>query len=121
MDPLMPSPLRWMAVAVLALALAAPPAAGTTSSLDNGVIKVGVDLDRGGAIGFLADAKTGENVINVHDLGRWVGPSYYAGPRPFGTPHPAWKDWPWNPVSAGDVYGHPSALVETTNDGTTLY
>ena len=89
--------------------------------LENGVIKIGASLDRGGSIGYLADVKRGENVVNVHDLGRWIGQSYYSGPKPFGTPHPAWKDWPWNPVSAGDVYNNPSQLVETKNDGTTLY
>ncbi|HVX10703.1 MAG TPA: hypothetical protein VHC22_05945 [Pirellulales bacterium] len=91
------------------------------SYLENGIIKVGADLDRGGSIGFLADVKRGENVVNVHDLGRWIGQSYYSGPQPFGTAHPGWSGWPWNPVSAGNVYGNPSRLVETTNNGTTLY
>ena len=47
--------------------------------------------------------------------------SYYSGPQPFGTPHPSYPNWPWNPVAGGDVYGHPSTILEQTNDGTTIY
>lgn len=126
MDSLARIPVLVAAVVAVSLGLAGeerPPRDGPerTAYLDNGIVKVGVDLDRGGSIGYLADVKKGGNVVNVHDLGRWIGQSYYAGPKPFGTAHPAWKDWPWNPVSAGDVYGHPSKLLEKTNDGTTLY
>lgn len=101
--------------------LPGPPVSSRWSYLDNGIIKVGVDLDRGGSIGFLGDVKKGGNVVNVHDLGRWIGQSYYAGPKPFGMVHSAWKDWPWNPVSAGDVYGNASKLLDKKNDGKTLY
>ena len=57
--------------------------------LDNGIIKIGADLDRGGAIGFLADVTKDGSVVNVHDLGRWIGQSYYSGPKASGTAHPS--------------------------------
>ncbi|MEY3830170.1 MAG: hypothetical protein RL636_1871, partial [Verrucomicrobiota bacterium] len=55
------------------LAFAADPAAdelplgAKMSYLDNGVIRVGVDLNHGGAIVYLAP-KDGRNLINNHDL-----------------------------------------------------
>jgi hypothetical protein len=60
----------------------------------------------------LADVQGG-NVVN----GRYIGQSYDAGPQPFGNSHSAWKD----PVSAGDVYGNPSRLLQQQSDGKTLY
>ena len=48
--------------------------------LDNGVIRVGLDLTRGGSIGFLGPTGSQSNVINCHDMGREVQLSFYAGP-----------------------------------------
>jgi hypothetical protein len=93
---------------------------GRMSYLDNGTLRVGVDLALGGVITYLATPKR-ENVINSHDYGRQIQQSYYSGPQPFGEPHPAWKNWPWNPIGTGDVYGNPSKVLEHTNDGKTLY
>ena len=47
--------------------------------------------------------------------------SYYSGPHPFGKAHPGWKGWPWNPIGSGDVYKHPSRILEHTNDEKTIY
>lgn len=108
---------------LMALALLATPATTTAEKmdyLDNGTIKIGVDLDMGGSITHLSTS-TGENLINSHDLGRQVQQSYYSGPQPFGQPNPNWKNWPWNPIGSGDVYGHPSRLLKHSNDGKTLY
>ncbi len=92
------------------------------SILDNGVIRIGIDLNRGGSITYLADARTRENVVNIHDLGREIQQSYYSGPRPFGKGHhPGWKNWGWNPIGAGDVFGNPARVVKHTNDGKLLY
>jgi hypothetical protein len=99
-----------------------PPArAERMSFLDNGTIKIGVDLDIGGTITFLARSPGGENLINSHDLGRQIQQSYYSGPSPFGKAHPAWKNWGWNPIGSGDVYGHGARVLEHKNDGITLY
>ena len=91
------------------------------SSLDNGVIKVGVDLNMGGVITYMSRSSDTHNVINLHDYGREIQQSYYAGPTPFGHSSPDWPNWPWNPIGAGDAYGTPSTVVASANDGKTLY
>ena len=91
------------------------------SFLDNGVIRVGVDLEQGGTITWVSASGSERNVINAHDRGRQIQLSFYSGPQPFGTAHPDWKNWPWNPIGTGDVYGHASTVLKHTNDGKTLY
>ncbi len=115
----MPS-LRTIAV-IASLLVASPARAERMSYLANDSIKIGVDLDQGGTITFLARADGGENLINCHDLGRQIQQSYYSGPHPFGKAHPGWKNWSWNPIGSGDVYHHASRVLEHTNDGKTLY
>ncbi len=98
---------------------------GGISFLDNGVIRIGIDLDRGGAISYLSKSGSAENVVNIHDTGRFIQQSYYSGPEPFipsgHIQHPSYARWPWNPVQAGDVYGFHSLVLDYSNDGTTLY
>ncbi len=102
---------------------ASPPANGDAGveSIENGRLRVGVDLSRGGTISLLARLPDGENLINTADLGRQVQQSYYAGPQPFGEAHPNWKNWAWNPIGTGDVYGHPSRVLQHTRTGASLY
>jgi hypothetical protein len=89
--------------------------------LENGVIRIGVDLNAGGAIGYLSNAKQNRNVVNTADLGRYIEQSYYSGPKPFGRPTPHWQNWSWNACSAGDFYYHSSRVLTHSNDGKTLY
>jgi len=100
------------------------PAGARMSYLDNGVAKVGVDLNHGGAIVFLARAG-GENVINNFDLGRQVQLSFFSGPVPFGVdgqrPAKHWEHIGWNPIQAGDDFKNPSRLLAHENDGRTLH
>ena len=93
--------------------------------LDNGHVRLGVDLGKGGAITYLAKSQGGLNIINDHDLGRQVQMSYYSGPVPFAPhgkpPAPAWAGLGWNPIQSGDYYGHPSRTVAYHNDGHEIY
>ena len=74
--------------------------------LDNGVIRVGVDKSRGGALGYLSLSGSFQNLLNPHDYGRLVQGSFYSGPDPFDTPTKqcdgsSWDPWPWNPIGGG--------------------
>lgn len=95
------------------------------SFLDNGTIRLGVDLGLGGAITWLSRSGTQDNIINSADWGRQVQMSYYAGPIPFvvGKKKPAkqWLHLGWNPIQAGDDFGHGSKVLDHHNDGKTLY
>lgn len=95
------------------------------SYLDNGTLRLGVDLSVGGAITFLAPSMKDENLINSYDWGRQVQMSSYSGPAPMTwgprRPFPAWAGLGWNPVQAGDHFGHASRVLEHRNDGKRLY
>lgn len=95
------------------------------SWLDNGAIRLGVDLQLGGAITWLSRSGDTTNLINSFDWGRQVQMSYYAGPVPFivGGKHPSkyWEGLGWNPIQVGDTYRHRSGLLEQRNDGHALY
>jgi len=110
-----------VAIAVAALVASSPAAADPVSYLDNGVIRVGVDLGKGGTITWVSRSGPGVNLVNSWDLGREVQQSYYSGPDNFGNPAPPWTNFPWNPIGAGDTYGNPAPVLEQSNDGTTIY
>ncbi len=103
---------------------AAPPQPGV-SSLDNGTLKIGVDVRLGGAITYLSKSGSAENLVNSADWGRQIQMSHYSGPVPFApegkTPKPEWAALGWNPIQAGDAFGNRSQVLAHSNDGTVLY
>ena len=101
--------------------------------IDNGVIRVGVDLTRGGSIGYLAaSGNPGKSVINCHDMGREVQLSFYAPPRPYNPPTAAFpagacdklfmdQPWGWNPIGAGDIDGNHGEVLSVTQTNTSIH
>lgn len=77
--------------------------------LENGRLRLGVDLSLGGAVTLLVDKKSSPiNMINSHDWGRQIQLSYYSGPVPYigpkgEQPQQAWAQLGWNPIQSGSV------------------
>lgn len=86
--------------------------------LENDRIKLGIDLDLGGAITFLSDhVNGGENMINSYDWGRQIQMAYYSGPWPYigpngEKPRPEWAALGWNPIQSGDAGGYRSKVID---------
>jgi hypothetical protein len=115
--------------AALLVAQAALPAGEVLSErltlLDNGILRIGMDLNRGGAVTLLEARDHPGNLINSFDYGRQIQMSVYSGPTPFTPngkqPRPKWRGLGWNPIQTGDCFGRASQVVESRNDGTELY
>lgn len=92
--------------------------------LDNGTIRLGVDLGEGGAIVYLSQ-EGGPNMINNLDLGRQIQMSFYSGPAPYAPngkqPAKVWEKLGWNPIQTGDYYGHASQTTEFESKGVYLH
>jgi len=74
--------------------------------LENATMKIGVDRSMGASITWLSWETHPENIINIHDPGRLLQQSYYAGEsldRRADGQHEAWSPWPWNPIQGGGV------------------
>jgi hypothetical protein len=95
------------------------------SFLDNGALRLGVDLDLGGAITCVSASGTNLNLINNHDWGRQIQMSHYSGPVPYAPdgkmPKEHWKKLGWNPIQSGDCFGNRSQVISSRNDGRSLY
>ncbi len=95
------------------------------SYIDNGQIKLGINLDIGGAITYLSKSGSDLNVINSHDWGRQIQLSFYGGPVPFEADgqkaNPHWITAGWNPIQSGDCNGHGSKVVAHRKSRNSLY
>ena len=93
--------------------------------LDNGQIRIGVDLNLGGAITWLSKSGDTTNLVNSFDWGRQIQMSFYSGPVPFTPegkqPAAVWRDLGWNPIQSGDHFKNRARTLEYRNDGKVLY
>jgi hypothetical protein len=120
-----------LALIIILFCLATTARAGTNlppprmTFLDNGEVRIGMDLSLGGAVTFVSSREHPGNIINRADLGRQIQMSHYSGPKPFELPgkkpHPNWVGIGWNPIQSGDCYLNPSKVLEHRNDDRELY
>jgi hypothetical protein len=93
--------------------------------LDNGQVRIGIDLTLGGAITYLSKSGSDVNLVNSADWGRQIQMSFYSGPTPFiprgKRPAKAWEGLGWNPIQSGDSFGHQAHVIESRSDGKELY
>ena len=113
---------RWIAAWMLVTAVASgetqPEVAAKQQFLENGRVRIGVDLSSGGSICWFSKLPENRNLLNHADRGRFIQQSYYG--KPDGSLW-AGKPWRWNPVQGGDYKGKPAKLLEVKETEGTLY
>ncbi len=86
--------------------------------LDNGTVRLGVNHSEGAAIGWFSESRSGENLLNYYDQGRYLQQSWYGDPD--GSDWNG-KPWVWNPVQGGGWRGEKAkTLTFETPSPTTL-
>ena len=94
------------------------PAQEHWTYLDNGHIRLGVNMDAGGCIGWFSHSRSLENVLNTFDHGRYVQQSYYGD-----KDGSDWNGRPWryNPVQGGSWKGEPATILDKSESKNAIY
>ena len=86
--------------------------------LDNGHVRLGVNMDAGGSIGWFSHSHSSANLLNAFDHGRYVQQSYFGD-----KDGSEWngKPWRYNPVQGGSWKGAPATVLEKREEKNSLY
>ncbi|TWU37431.1 hypothetical protein [Novipirellula artificiosorum] len=100
------------------------PSAPKLLLIDNGVVRVGIDRSMGASITWLSWTEQPGNVVNIHDPGRLIQQSYYAGKsldRTADGQSKDWSPWSWNPIQGGGVSSWARVIRFERVDDATLF
>jgi hypothetical protein len=86
--------------------------------LDNGHVRIGINKDAGGSVGWFSKSRSGENLLNSFDHGRYVQQSYYGDADGSDWNGQAWR---YNPVQGGSWKGVPSEIKAQEEKPQSLY
>lgn len=89
-----------------------------TAYIDNGQVRLGVDLDSGGGIFYFSQKMPERNVLNHFDKGRFIQQSYYGDKDGSLWNKEAWR---WNPVQGGGWKGEPAKVLASSIQAKKLY
>jgi hypothetical protein len=86
--------------------------------LDNGHVRLGVNMRAGACVGWFSQSKSGKNLLNSYDEGRYLQQSYYGD-----TDGSEWNGKPWrfNPVQGGSWKGEKARVLEQKIDKDRIY
>lgn len=97
---------------------------GDIAWLNNGIVKLGVHRNYGGAFTSAYDLRTDPlfDYVNTTDRGREIQQSYYAGNAITGPDQcSAWSPWSWNPIQAGDCGYFAPEMLDFRVIGKSIY
>lgn len=108
--PLAFSLLLWWAMAL--------PGRAEWVYLDNGQVRLGVNLNAGACVGWFSPSGSTKNLLNSSDEGRYLQQSYYGD-----KDGSLWNKEPWryNPVQGGSWKREPSVVVESKATAASFY
>ncbi len=86
--------------------------------IGNDQIRIGLKKESGGAIAWVSQGATGENLVDSYDRGRLIQQSYYGN-----ADGSLWnkKPWRWNPVQGGDWHGTSAKVLEIEHTPASAY